>query len=312
MSNPDRQGQSDYRRTEQEVANKGFDETFKVPATELLAYNSGTNTLDRVQINDSGQILTNAALTGSGGDGAILDGASSAIKATVVDYTNSNPLAVRLTDTNGDYIAAGAGTQYTEDAAAAADPVGSALNLVRDDSRSGSLTSANGDNVAARGTNSGELYVKHVDSLPATQSGTWNVTNISGTVSLPTGASTSAKQDTGNTSLGSIDTKLVAAKTVDFDTGAGTDTVQMQGIALPKSGGAVAGGTSSDPLRIDPTGTTAQPITDNSGSLTVDNGGTFAVQAAQSGTWAVGSNAATDQLPQPMPSIWRLLTPLEI
>lgn len=33
----------------------------------------------------------------------------------------------------------------------------------------------------------------------------------------------------------------------------------------------------------------AVPVTDNSGSLTVDNGGTFAVQAAQSGTWNVGT-----------------------
>lgn len=31
-------------------------------------------------------------------------------------------------------------------------------------------------------------------TFPATQSGTWNVTNISGTVSLPTGAATAAKQ----------------------------------------------------------------------------------------------------------------------
>jgi hypothetical protein len=40
---------------------------------------------------------------------------------------------------------------------------------------------------------------------------------------------------------------------------------------------------------------TALPITDNSGSLTVDNGGTFAVQAAQSGTWTVqpGNTANT-------------------
>lgn len=44
----------------------------------------------------------------------LADGVSSSILATVLDYTNSNPLAVRLTDTNGDYIAAGAGTQYTE------------------------------------------------------------------------------------------------------------------------------------------------------------------------------------------------------
>lgn len=45
-------------------------------------------------------------------------------------------------------------------------------------------------------------------TFASTQSGTWNINNISGTISLPTGASTSAKQDTGNTSLASIDGKL--------------------------------------------------------------------------------------------------------
>lgn len=101
---------------------------------------------------------------GTGGDGAIVDGVSASIKATVFDYTSSNPLAVRLTDTNGDYIAAGAGTQYTEDAVAAADPIGTALNLIRKDTLA-ALTSADGDNVAARGTDKGELYVKHADAI---------------------------------------------------------------------------------------------------------------------------------------------------
>ena len=59
------------------------------------------------------ELLVSGA-SGSGGDGAIVDGVSAAIKATVFDYTGSNPIAVRLTDTAGDYIAAGAGTQYTE------------------------------------------------------------------------------------------------------------------------------------------------------------------------------------------------------
>jgi hypothetical protein len=36
------------------------------------------------------------------------------------------------------------------------------------------------------------------------------------------------------------------------------------------------------------------PVTDNGGSLTVDNAGTFAVQAAQSGTWTLGSNSGVD------------------
>ena len=47
-------------------------------------------------------------------------------------------------------------------------------------------------------------------TVAATQSGTWNVNNVSGTVSLPTGASTSALQTTGNASLSSIDGKLPA------------------------------------------------------------------------------------------------------
>jgi len=56
--------------------------------------------------------------------------------------------------------------------------------------------------------NGGSLTVD--GSVAATQSGTWNITNVSGTVSLPTGAATSANQTTGNGSLSSIDGKLVS------------------------------------------------------------------------------------------------------
>jgi hypothetical protein len=41
-------------------------------------------------------------------------------------------------------------------------------------------------------------------AIPASQSGTWNINNVSGTISLPTGASTSALQTTGNSTLSSI------------------------------------------------------------------------------------------------------------
>jgi len=53
-------------------------------------------------------------------------------------------------------------------------------------------------------------------AIPASQSGTWNINNISGTVSIPTGAATSALQTTGNTSIASVDTKTptVAQKTM--------------------------------------------------------------------------------------------------
>lgn len=126
-----------------------------------------------------------------------------------------------------------------------------------------------------------------VDGSAVTQpvSGTVTANAGSGTMAvsaaslpLPSGAATSANQSTANTSLSSIDGKLVTAKTSDYDTGAGTDTVQMTGIALPASGGAVAGGTSTNPIRTDPTGTTTQPV---SGTVTANAGsGTFAVSAA--------------------------------
>lgn len=96
------------------------------------------------------------------------------------------------------------------------------------------------------------------------QEGTWNITNISGTISLPTGAATSAKQDTiighvdgietllgtTNSTLGTIDTdtgniatyttSLQYLHTEDYDTGAGTDTTAAIGLVIPSNSGAVS------------------------------------------------------------------------
>jgi hypothetical protein len=94
-------------------------------------------------------------------------------------------------------------------------------------------------------------------TVAATQSGTWNITNISGTVSLPTGAATAAKQP----ALGTAGTPSA-------------DVISVQGI----SGG------------------TAIPVSLSSvPSHAVTNAGTFAVQASQTGTWTVqpGNTANT-------------------
>lgn len=85
-----------------------------------------------------------------------------------------------------------------------------------------------------------------------------------GTPALPTGAATEA-------TLASLDAKVNAEVTKDYDTGAGTEAMKMVGLALPASGGSVAGGTASNPVRTDPTGTTPQPVTDGGGSFTVDS-----------------------------------------
>lgn len=59
----------------------------------------------------------------------------------------------------------GSGTEYTEDAAAAANPVGGALILVRRDTLTAAEVSADGDNVAAKATSKGELRTSDADVL---------------------------------------------------------------------------------------------------------------------------------------------------
>lgn len=141
--------------------------------------------------------------------------------AAAARITEYRALHVNLRDASGNEVAVGGGTQYTEDAAAAANPVGTALNLVRDDARAGGITSADGDNIAARGADDGSLYVK----------------------------------------------TLADEQQLDYDTGAGTQATTLVGIALPASGGPVAGGTSTNPIHVGDAG----------GSLTVD--GTVTVNA---------------------------------
>lgn len=65
-------------------------------------------------VDSDGKLITNTT-GGSGGDGAILDGVSSSIKATVLDLTSSNPLTAAIVDATGAQITSfGGGVQYTE------------------------------------------------------------------------------------------------------------------------------------------------------------------------------------------------------
>lgn len=174
------------------------------------------------------------------------------------DLTNSNPLAVAIVDSSGDQITSfGGTTQYTEDAAAAANPVGTALNLVRDDARSGSLTTADGDNVAARGTNAGEVYVKHVDTIAVTQSGTWDEVGIN---------------DSGN------------VITTDGSGSAGTPAGGVLTVQGAASMTPIQIGDNSSSITVDATDLDIRDLTSASDS----------VAAVQSGSWTVTANAGTN------------------
>ncbi|RTL23828.1 MAG: hypothetical protein EKK55_12545, partial [Rhodocyclaceae bacterium] len=108
-------------------------------------------------------------------------------------------------------------------------------------------------------TNAGTFAVQ------AAQSGTWNITNVSGTISLPTGAATAAKQP----ALGTAGT-------------ASSDVLTVQGIA------------SMTPLLVNGSGVT-QPV---SGTVTAelsatDNAVLDAIAASVAGTLTVGTHAVT-------------------
>lgn len=117
-----------------------------------------------VAVTDNSGSLTVDAPTGTPVNVQIGDGTR---QATVRDTGASDSLNVAIVDASGNQITSfGGGTEYTEDVAAAADPVGKAAILVRADTP-GTVTNANGDNVAQRGTNYGAAYVQVISSSGA-------------------------------------------------------------------------------------------------------------------------------------------------
>ena len=107
-------------------------------------------------------------------------------------------------------------------------------------------------------------------TVAATQSGTWNV-GITGTPALPANASTEY---------------TLATLSSNFSTALNGSNLRVGGFVDARQTGAWTVGVAG-----------SVPVTDNGGSLTVDNGGTFAVQAAQSGTWNINNVAGTISLP---------------
>lgn len=113
----------------------------------------------------------------------------------------------------------GGGTEYTEDAASAANPAGGQLILRRRDTLSGSEVSNDGDNIAANATAKGELHVKHADSVAITAAA----------LPLPTGAAA----DSTLSAIGSIVSSI--AGYLDTETAAIVTAIQLLDNAISGS-----------------------------------------------------------------------------
>lgn len=263
---------------------------------------SGTVTAN---IGTSGSLALDATLTGGSQKAIIRGGAKGSTSATDVTSTasggNHQPLDVVIYDTSGNAITSFGGSGGTSSSFGSSFPSsGTAVGasdgtdmqplLVESSSnknlRVGLFAGANQATVSAGGA-------LKVDNSAVTQpvSGTfWQATQpVSGTF----WQATQPVSGTVTATLSSSTNAGATAKTSDYDSGAGTDTVTMFGVALPASGGAVQGGTSTNPLRVDPTGSTTQPV---SGTITANAGtGTFTVSGtvtANAGTGTLSTNVA--------------------
>jgi hypothetical protein len=149
-----------------------------------------------------------------------------------------------------------------------------------------------------------------VSGTPA--GGVLSVQGVAGGTAIPvSGTFSAADVGTNNAALPgssgltgvSDGTNIQAARGFDLDTGAGTEWSQGVSLRLPGSGGSTAGGTSANPLRTDPTGTTTQPV--SAASLPLPTGaatettlaGVLTTTAFQARINTLGQKAATASTP---------------
>lgn len=116
----------------------------------------------------------------------------------------------------------GGGVEYTEDVAAAANPVGSVSILVRTDTPA-TQVSADGDNVAQRGTNYGAAYVQLVTSAGA------YIDSVGGGTQYADGAVRGTA--TGTIAMGDDGTNIQSLK-VDADGHPQVDVLTMPTVAV--------------------------------------------------------------------------------
>lgn len=188
----------------------------------------------------------------------------------VLKMLANRQLAVTLFDSGGTELSVGGGTQYTEDAAAAANPVGTVPMLVRKDTPAGEV-SADGDNVAQRGTNYGAAYVTILDA-------SGNAVSIGGGTQYTEDAAAAANP-VGNMLMGVRADALAGKTSADGDNVAASmtdkgelyvkhaDAIAVTNAGLTELAAAINASSQLD-INIAAVGTT----------LNVANTGTFAVQ----------------------------------
>lgn len=240
---------------------------------------SGSGTLiaiaKKIESLLAGTLAVSGSFTASnpsvGTDGSAAPSSSTQIGAT--DGTNLQPLKVDGSGFLKVNVAAGGGSGGTSSSYGSSFPATGTAVGASDGTNMQALQVESSSNKNLRvGLYSGSNEATVTGSNALKVDGSAVTQPVSGTVTANAGSGTFTNQQSNITA--------------DYDSGAGTQNVTMFGIGLPASGGAVAGGTSSNPLRTDPTGTTTQPVSGTvtanigtSGSLALESGGNLATLA---------------------------------
>lgn len=217
------------------------------------------------------------------------------VTLTSLDYDKgaANAAVASITD----------GTRYYPTGSVAWDDGGSAVRVV---SLTYGLPIQPGTGAAFPVTdNGGSLTVD--GTVAATQSGTWTVTGSGGTFPVTdSGGSLTVDAPVGTPVYVRLSDGTAATPTVLLSDAGGSTfsgvVSESPVVAAVLYGWSNAGQAysavpieSDDGMRVSPSGAIPFPVTDNGGSLTVDNAGTFAVQvssALPAGTNAIGKLAA--------------------
>lgn len=223
------------------------------------------------------------------------------------DVSSSNPMPVSLASvpshavTNAGTFAVQPNSSKVEDAAHSSGDTGCYILSVRSDAGAASA-GTDGDYQNVITDASGRLW------CISAQSGTWNITNISGTISLPTGAATAAKQPAigtaGTPSADVISIQGVSSGTVvPISDGGGSltvdGTVSISGVvpgtsatSLGKAEDAVPADGDTGVMMLAIRKDTAATTVGSDGDyhpLEVDANGNLWTMAKQSGTWNIGT-----------------------
>ena len=189
----------------------------------------------------------------------------------------------------GQVTSFGGGTQYTEDAAAAADPVGNMNMAVRADTL-GAVTSTDGDNIAVRATNKGEIYVKQTDAVPVTDnSGSLTVDDGGSSLTVNGAVTVSGTATVSGTVTANAGSGFPSVQTEDGASAGGETGLMLLAVRNDSASAKTSTDGDFSAIAVDSAGRVG--ITDLGGAISIDdNGSSITVD----GTVSITANSSVN------------------